>query len=262
MIISDSDSEKLERFTVEAIEFFKTKTINNYYADNISVQGIHLLDGSIRSVEEEGVFVLDNEFQSFIVGELVKYVELLKENIDNPLFGLGERTLYEYVTGWLFLAVGGHVDERDVNRAKALLFAGFHKHVGSEPGGFERYMQSRAQYLKDKDIEKLDSLSFTEINDYVWKVMHGIVGGYKIARKGTIDSLGGHILYGHQSMRLHANPNAILELVDKADKSVRFRLVIAFNLRQAVEYYRTERNAGRLIYNFDRFWRENTISEE
>jgi hypothetical protein len=262
MIISDSDSEKLEKFTLGAIDFLRTKTANRYYAENMSIQGIELLDGTIRSIEEEGVFVLDNEFQGFIVDHLVKYVELLKENIDNPMFGLGERTLYEYVTGWLFLAVSGHVDEESVNRAKALLFAGFHKHVGSEPGGFEKYMQRRGQYFNEKDIEKLDNLSFTEFNDYIWKVMHGIVGGYKIARKGTIDRLGGRILYGHQSMRLHANPNAILELVSGADKSVRHRLVIAFNLRQAVEYYRGEKAVDSLIYKFDKFWRENKIRED
>ena len=261
MIISDSDSEKVERFTNEAIEFLITKKGNRYYTDEMTIAGIHLMDGSIRSVEEEGIFVLDNEFQSFIVDSLIKYVELLRENVDNPMFGLGERTPYEYVTGWLFLAVAGHVAVEDVNRAKALLFAGFYKHVGTEPGGFERYMDNRGQYLNKKDFDKLDSLNFTEFNDYLWKVMHGIVGGYEIVRKGTIDRLGGKILYGHQSMRLHANPNAIIELVAKSDKSIRHRLVIAFNLRQAVEYYRGENGADRLIYNFDRFWRENKIRE-
>jgi hypothetical protein len=261
MIISDSDSAKLERFTCDAIDFLKTKTTNKYYADNMTVQGIELLDGTIRSIEEEGVFVLDNEFEAFIVSNLVKYVELLKENIDNPMFGLGERTLYEYVTGWLFLVVSGHVGEEHRSRAKTLLFAGFHKHVGSEQGGFERYMQQKSRYLNEKDIEKLDSFSFTEFNDYVWRVVNGIVGGYEIARRGTIDRLGGRLLYGHQSMRLHANPNAILELVSREDKSIRFRLVIAFNLRQAVEYYRGERGADQLIYRFDRFWKENKIRE-
>lgn len=261
MIINDTDSEKLERFTVQAIEFLETKTENRYYADITSIENLRLLDGTMRSISEEGVFVLDNEFQAFIVGNLVKYLKLLRENIDNPMFGLGERTLYEYVTGWLFLAVSGHVDDKNINRAKTLLFAGFYKHVSSIHGGFTVYMRSKSQYINEKDEEKLTSLSFIEFNDYVWKVMHGIVGGYKIVRKGTIDRLGGQLLYGHQSMRLHANPNAILELVSRADKSVRHRLVVAFNLRQAIEYYRGDRTADSLIYRFDKFWAEKEIRE-
>lgn len=261
MIISNTDSEKLELFTLEAIDFLETKTENRYYADTASIENLQLLDGTIRSINEEGVFVLDNEFQAFIVGNLVKYLKLLKENVNNPMFGLGERTLYEYVTGWLFLAVSGHVDDESVNRAKTLLFAGFYKHVGSNQEDFAVYMKSKGQHIKEKDIDKLSSLSFIEFNDYIWKVVHGIVGGYKIVRKGTIDKLGGQLLYGHQSMRLHANPNAILELVSKDDKSVRHRLVIAFNLRQAVEYYRGEKTADSLIYKFDKFWKENTIRE-
>lgn len=62
-------------------------------------------------------------------------------------------------------------------------------------------------------------------------------------------------------MRLHANPNAMAELLSDLDKTTRHRLVIAFNLRQAVEFYKGEHDADGLIYRFDKLWRENAIRE-
>lgn len=263
MIINDTDNDRLMLFMEDALDFLRSKTANKYYAENPSARSIELLDGSVVPASEEGVFVLDNEFEAYIVGNLVKYIEMMIENINNSMFGLGERTLYEYITGWLFLAVSGHVHEKDVNRMKALLFAGFYKHVAEDRGGLKRYMEGRSSALLPKDMERLDSLNFTEFNDYIWKVLNGIVGQYPFVRKGTIDRLGGGIMYKHQSMTLHANPTAIGELVSTMDKTVRHRLIVAFNLRQAIEYYRgTGRlEANRLIYSFDKFWKNHKIRE-
>ena len=261
MIITERDSGRLESFTVDALEFLRSKTANKYYADDSTANNIRLLDGTIVPLNEEAIFVLDNEFEAFIVGNLVKYVELLLENVGNRMFGLGERTLYEYVTGWLFLAVSGKVEQMHIDRMKALLFAGFYKDVDSISSNYDKYIARRGEWLEPKDMQKLDECGFTEFNDYIWKVLSGVVGGYPIARKGTLDRLGGAILYKHQSMRLHANPNAMAELLSDLEKTTRHRLVIAFNLRQAVEFYRGDRVADSLVYRFDKLWRENTIRE-
>lgn len=262
MRINYADNESIDTFISESIAFLKTKVTNKHYAEGSSANAIRLLDGTVIPATDEAIFVLDNEFEAFIVDQLVKYAELLIENIDSKLFGLTERTLYEYITGWLFLTVSGHLDDRQVDRMKALLFAGFYRYVSSSDTDYIKYMSKRGNFLTPKDLTKLEELNYGEFNDYIWSVLNGIVSGYPLARKGTIDKLGGATFYKHQSMRIHANPTALAELTSDVERNDRHRLIIAFNLRQAIEYYKGQKEADRLVYKFDKFWKNNKISLE
>lgn len=265
MIINSRDSERLDSFIEQTRQFLTSQSKGDYYREDIpfdpSSGMIEMLNGEKRVANSEDVFVLDNEFRSFIIGILIKYIDLLMENLGNPLFGLGERTLYEFIIEWVFITIHPEVKSSQVNRLKSLLFAGYYKHVDSDPTAYNRYLAGRKHFLTTKDIDALNTKNFEEINDYVWGIITGAVGTYDKKNRKVMDDLIGKVLYKHQSMRVHANPFALNEMLGDIDRTPRHRLVIAFYLRQIIEYFKESHpdEYKRLKYRFDKFWNNSKI---
>lgn len=267
MIINQRDEERLTAFIEALLTFVKQESKYKAYPEKTSFNPAELIeriDGLVIPAQLEAPFVLDNEFRAFILDNFYKFMKLMLDEVDNKLFGFGERPLYEYLTTWVFLFVNTDIKLKHQNRLKALILAGHYKYIIENDSDYRTYMARKGQYLTDKDKEWLQLTGQQhKFHDYVWEVRKGVRNSYlKSDYEGFLDSqVEFSRIFSHQSMRVHANPLAVTELVNDHEIRVRHLLLLGYYARQAVDYFKSSnpKEHEKLVYLYDKFQKNNKI---
>ncbi len=244
MYINKRDADRLNFFIDRVVDFLESKNISQYYTEtsfNPNV-GIELIDGTILPVATEGPMVLHNEFNAFITGILIRYIELMRQNSDNRLFGFAERPLLDFITSWVFITVSKNsVTFEDRERVITLLFAGNYKYIENGDGSFDTYILGKGSNLTKKYLHALRTLEVMPYFNRLW----GIFKDEILKKKSLSNSLSyleqhaGYLnIIGHQHMRVHANLLSLNELSSNTDQEPRHLVMLALYLRQVVDYYR------------------------
>ena len=268
MTIGERDRERLEAFINKVLTFLETKNTNTYYKEQrFDPSGrVELMDGRIVPAVTEGPVMLHNEFQSFVIGTLLRYTHLMRKNLDNQLFGFAERPLMEFITTWVFIAVSSNsVPHEDRERIITLLFAGHYKFIEDDQRQLSVYLEQKGGNLLKSDRHALNALTMMPFFNRIWSLLKDEM----IKKRALSDNIsflrtqsGYQQIIGHQHMRTHANPLSINELVGTHDQASRHHLLMCFYLRQVIEYFRETDNNGyrKMRYAFDKFWDNHKIS--
>ena len=211
----------------------------------------------------KGEYLLEIEFESFVIKNLYKFMSTMNESAGNGLFGFAERTLYEFITSWVFLFVHPQVRVKHRHRLAALLFAGHFKLIEQDMDVYRRYMERHGQYLTGVDKQRLNEVEpYYKFFDYVWEVRKGIANFYeKNLSHSFLKDLQLEQIIAHQHMRVHANPMSLNENNSDYEKVIRHKLLLAYYLRQIIDYYRhiDGRAYERLKYRYEKFVKNNKI---
>lgn len=265
--MNERDAERLETFVSRVCDFLDSKDINVHYKDQFykATSSIELIDGTLVPIATEGSVVLHNEFRSYIIKTLLKYIRLMLDSTDHRLFGFAERPLMEFITNWVFIAVSSEsIPTKDKERIVTLLFAGHYKYIDNSSLQLQIYLDQKGSHLTRKDLHALNTLELTPYFNRIWSILKDDA----IKKRSLSDNLAflnshtgyQHVL-GYQHMTTHANPLSINELVGDHDRNTRHKIVLVFYLRQTIEYFKdTDPTEYRkLKYLFDKFWDNKKI---
>jgi hypothetical protein len=267
MIINDRDQERLDNFLKRFFEFLESKKTNTVYVKESKhnpANLIELIDGLILPAEVEAPFVLDNEFRTFVIENLLEFMQIMHKEAGGKLFGFAERSLYEYLTTWGFLFISEDIDEKHTARLKALLFAGHYKFIEENTRALKTYLEVKGKHFKPRDNEQLNS-SGDDIKffDYQWNVAIGMRNHYGQDRYESFlkTQIGFKRIYSHQSMRVHGNPLSINETVSNNETKARHQLLLAFYARQAMDYFKASdpQEYEKIVYLYEKFIKNNRI---
>jgi len=252
MKISKPDELKLDNFINESLGYIKTKDKPKYYMPNTKFRpgsgSIELISGILVPESTESVLVLDKEYGSYLIDLVYKFAKLMLENIENPLFGFAERTLYELITLWFFIDKHPEVTKEQRDRVKVLLFAGHYKYVSSDRKELAIYLRQRQSALTAADIKCLGDRSISE-KDYfnrLWSVAVTIKMGAGVTKYESILSKYGDFtaVSGHQSMRVHANPLSMNETLNNTRIKLRRKLLLCLYNAQICDYLAAAKESG------------------
>lgn len=268
MIINEADKNRLEDFFKYFFDFLDSKISNKTYVNESRhdpAKFIERIDGLILPAEIEAPFVLDEEFKVFITENMSKFMKMMYENVSSQIFGFAERPLYEYVVTWGFIFISPGIDEKHLNRLKALLFAGHYKFVEHNEKALGIYLSKKLKYLTDKDLEHLNKPdNGSAFFDYQWKVAVGIRNHYGKDRFESFlggKNIGFPQIFAHQSMRVHGNPLSINETVNNSEVANRHLLLLTYYALQIMEYFKGEDHDGydKVLYRYEKFKKNNKI---
>lgn len=257
----EQDLVRLETFTEQAIDYLRTTT------DSLGFDGKRKFDSMGFLVEDpenaverpyEGQYVLHIGMRSFVLKNFLKLLEEMRRSINSNLFGLSERTLYDYTTQWVFVYTDTRVIDKHRERLTSLLIAGNLKYFEKDQRVLEKYIKRNKMNLTYKDIEYLGKNDLRGYFDRVYKIIGSNLQD-EYGRSFThsfLDSVSHDDILTFQHIRVHANPLSLNEtLSDDIDRSHRHKILIAYYLRQFVDYLRHYDNTNykKLLYYYNKY---------